>query len=115
MLGKDRPWLRWGCSRCGREDTSGERDGEPAESPFSDEQRRHLRNCDGPTNPAASPLSCPWSTIEPWTWVVVGWWLAWDGRSALPYPGDWADQPAYVEEAIDMCRSIESQMRPKEA
>lgn len=75
---------------------------------MADQDRRRLRNCDGDTNPSAKLRSCPWASVDDWTWMAVGWWLTWHSHSQLPFPGTLADQPAYVEEILTLCAQIEA-------
>lgn len=83
-----------------------------AESPLSDAERRRLRNCDGDTNPSAKLRACPWSSIDEWTWMAIGWWLTWSAHQQLPYAGTLAEQPAYVEEALSLCAQVEAEAKP---
>lgn len=34
---------------------------------------------------------------------MFGWWRTFKDTGALPWPGDFLDQPAFVSEAITLC------------
>lgn len=98
MSEDDATW-DWGCSKC-----KGWEDGDA---------KRHVRNCDGDTNPNIAwewmpgLRRCPWSQVTDETWVAFQWWRDWKDLNALPEGGnDIMAQPAYIVEAIKLCDNL---------
>jgi hypothetical protein len=101
---------QWGCSKCGREDTSPSKDAPESE-------RRVRRNCDGETNVlfavtgAPKLRACPWATLTGEDFEAVDQWARWKRLGVWPYPGSGADQPAPVVEAIEICDATADEIR----
>lgn len=103
------PALTWGCSRCGRQDTSPQADTDEA-------QRRAIRNCDEESNGAfylhehPKLKRCPWSQVQAEDEVAVSRWSLWRTLQLWPYPGAGADQPAPVVAEISICEATAREM-----
>lgn len=104
LAGWARSPLEWGCSRCGREDTS-------AIARRPEAERRRLRNCEGEDNLAFAVEGhpklrrCPWSQIEDRDVLAVERWARWKAIDVWPYPGTPAEQPALVVDEIEACEA----------
>jgi hypothetical protein len=89
-------WPRWGCSRCGRVDSSDARD-------LPDADRRLNRGCDAP-----SPIgrTCPWSAYGASHDLVL------DGWRRLRALGEVPDGPPWYVDGVLLAAEVEREASP---